>query len=374
MSDRIASLLFVASLAAAASLAACDGEKLDPEDGLEREELGTFTTDTAGGADVSFEPADGAVSALVYCGPYGYGTLGTAETITAPDSSSVFDLENPTATPMRVGIHSDILPMLLPVSPDLDLASGAYGLRLYFDAEEAVSVTCGAVYRTQPVEANPTVDLHLVFVGVDGIAPGLTAAEGETTLTGVMDQVTAMWSGGGLSIGTVTYSDFDGDVDAYTVVDGDEELGSLFRTVNAAGDRSITFFFVQEITDDAGATILGLAGGPPGTAAVGATSKSAVVVTTAAFAEDPGEVARIMAHEGGHFLGLFHTTEKDGSESDPLGDTPECSNDVDVNGILSSSECGGTGAENLMWWASSEDSTDMSADQGWVVSRSAAVH
>ncbi|MES2644666.1 MAG: hypothetical protein V4850_34580 [Myxococcota bacterium] len=354
-------------------LAACDGDKVDQEEGLEREELGTFTTDTGGGVDVPFEPADGAVSALVHCGPYGYDTLSTAESITAPDASVVFDMEEPTATAMRVGIHSDILPILLPVSPDLDLTAGAYGLRLYFDAEEAVSVTCSAVYRTQPVEADPTVNIHLVFVGVDGIAAGLNAAEGETTMAGVMDQVTAMWAGGGLSVGTVTYTDFDGDVDKYTVVDGDEELGTLFRTVDAAGDRSITFFFVQEITDDEGATILGLAGGPPGTAAVGGTSKSGVVVTTASFESDPAEVARIMAHEGGHFLGLFHTTEKDGSESDPLGDTPECASDTDGNGTFSSSECAGTGAENLMWWASSADSTDMSADQGWVVSRSAAV-
>ncbi|MDP2306272.1 MAG: hypothetical protein Q8P18_09625 [Pseudomonadota bacterium] len=370
MSNRLLSIL---PTLLALTFVACDGEKIEDEEGLEREDLGTFTTDTGGGVDVPFEPAAGAVSALVYCGPYGYDTLATAETITAPDSSVVFDMEDPTATAMRVGIQSDLLPILLPVSPDLDLAGGAYGLRLYFDAEEAVSVSCSAVYRTQPVEASPAVDLHFVFVGVDGGAPGLNAAEGETTMAGVVDQVTAMWAGGGLSIGTITYSDFGGDVATYTVVDGDEELGSLFRSIDSAGDRSITFFFVQEITDDAGATILGLAGGPPGTAAVGGTSKSGVVVTTAAFASAPDEVARIIAHEGGHFLGLFHTTEKDGSESDPLGDTPECSNDLDTNGTLSSSECEGTGAENLMWWASSDDSTDMSADQGWVVSRSAAV-
>ncbi len=373
MSDRRVStrlalaLLFV-------GLGAC-GEKdgLDPEDGLEREDLGTFTTDADGGTNVPFEPAEGAVSALVYCGPYGYGTLGTAESITAPDASVIFDYEDPTATPMRVGVHSDILPILVPVSPDLPLTAGAYDLRLFFDAEEAVSVSCSSVYRTQPVESNPTVDIRLVFVGVDGIAPGLNAAEGESTMAAVLDEVGQLWSGSGLSVGTVTYSDFDGAVDTYTVLDGDEELGALFRTVDSAGDRSITFFFVQEITDEAGATILGLAGGPPGTAAVGGTSKSGVVVTTASFVDDPSEVARIMAHEGGHFLGLNHTTEKDGAESDPLGDTPECANDADDNGTLSSSECAGTGAENLMWWASSASSTDMSADQGWVVSRSAAV-
>ena len=103
-------------------LAACDGEKLDPEDGLEREDLGSFTTDTGGGADIPFEPAAGAVSALVHCGPYGYDILATAETITGPGDSAIYDMEDPTGTAMRVGIMSDLLPVLLPVSPDLDLA------------------------------------------------------------------------------------------------------------------------------------------------------------------------------------------------------------------------------------------------------------
>jgi len=372
--DRVASGLFALALIGAPllGLAACDGEKLDPEDGLEREDLGSFTTDTGGGADIPFEPAAGAVSALVHCGPYGYDTLATTETITGPGGTALYDMEDPTGTAMRVGIMSDLLPVLLPVSPDLDLAAGAHSMRMYFDAEAAVTVSCSAVYRTQPVEANPAVDIRLVFVGVNDVAPGLNAAEAETTLASVLEEVNTMWSGGNLEIGSVTYEDFDGDVATYTVVDGDEELGALLRTVPSTNDRSITFFFVQEITDDAGATILGLAGGPPGTAAVGATSKSGVVVTAASFASDPGEVARIMAHEGGHFLGLFHSTEKDGSESDPLSDTPECSNDADGNGTLASSECEGTGAENLMWWNTKEGAT-MSADQGWVVARSAAV-
>lgn len=354
-------------------LTACDGDKIEPEEGLEREELGTYTTDTGGATDVTFEPATGAVSALVYCGPYGYDLHATAEAIAAPDGSVVFDSEDPTATALRVGLHGDLLPILLPVSPLLDLSAGAYGLRVSFDAEQAVSVTCSAVYRTQPVETNPTVDLRFVFVGVDTVAPGLNAAEAETKMAGVLDEVTAMWSGAGLSVGTVTYSDFEGDVDTYTVVDGDEELGALLRTVGAPGDRSITLFLVQELTDNDGAPLKGAAGGPPGTAAVGGTSKSGIVVTAASFASDSAEVARTIAHEAGHFLGLFHTTEQDGSASDPLADTPECSNDADGNGTLSSSECGGTGAENLMWWASSDDATDTSADQGWVVSRSAAV-
>lgn len=371
MTDRILSFGLAAGFLGAALLAACDPDDKLTDEGLEREELGTFTTDTGGAITFEVEPPADAVSALVHCGPYGYDRLGTAELITAPGDSVVYDMEAPSDTPMRVGTHDDILPMLLPVSPALDLASGAYSFRVYFDAEAPMSATCGAVYRVDGTSAK--VDLRLVFVGVDGIAPGMNAAEGETTLEPVLAKVASMWGDGGIEIGSVTYEDFDGNVDDYTVLSGDEALGSLLRTAGEDA-RAITFFFVQEITDDEGATILGLAGGPPGMAAVGGTSKSGVVVTTASFTSDPDEVARIMAHEGGHFLGLFHTTEKDGSSFDPLDDTPECTTDTDGNGTYSTNECAGTGAENVMWWAASADSVGMSADQGWVVARSPATY
>ncbi len=62
-----------------------------------------------------------------------------------------------------------------------------------------------------------------------------------------------------------------------------------------------------------------------------------------------GETA---AHEMGHFLGLFHTSEYTGSSHDPVVDTPECSGSRDVNGSgsLEVEECAGLGDDNLMFW------------------------
>jgi len=74
-----------------------------------------------------------------------------------------------------------------------------------------------------------------------------------------------------------------------------------------------------------------------------------------------------------HFLGLFHTTEKDGSNHDPLGDTPECSSgdDANSNGTLEPSECPDGG--NLMFWGQS-DTADLSDDQSWVLRRNPDVY
>jgi len=352
-------------------LAGCP-TKGDPAESLERVDLGSFTTDTGFGADVPVEVPEDAVSSLVYCGPYGYDTLATAEKVTAPDGSVVFDLTDPEATPFRIGVQDDFLPMLLPVSPDLPLVPGAYTWRVYVDSAAPVTISCGVMFRTSEPAAAQKVDVHLIFVGVEAES-GLnaTAADENAVLTAALERVDQLWSAAGLSIGTVTYEDFGGDVDTYNSVDGDREFGDLLRTANNDDAPVIPVFLVSAITDDDGATILGLAAGPPGAAATGGNSKGGAVVTVGSVVDgDSDTFARILAHELLHFMGLFHPIAKDGSETDPIGDTPSCTNDADGNGTYSSEECAGAGAENLMWWAASSSATDLTADQAWVVNRS----
>ncbi len=357
----------------AAGLAACSGGGGTGESGLTREDLGQVTTDTGGNADIQFTPADGAVSALVTCGPYGYDVLATAQTITDPNAGIAYDYNTPEGTPMRVSTTDDLLPVLIPVSPDLDIVPGQYDIQLLLDAAQPTTVTCSALYRTEAASASQTVDIHFVFVGVDGDVPDLngTAAVDHQLLNDTLTRVGELWSGLGLSVGTVTYEDFSGDVSTYNSVDGDQEFGDLLRT-NTSTDRTMTIFMVSAITSSDGASILGMAAGPPGAPATGGTSKSGAVVTVSSLVDgDTDTEARIIAHEVGHFMGLFHTTEKDGSSHDPLSDTPECTNDSDGNGTYSTEECSGQGAENLMWWAASTNAATTSENQAWVVQRSA---
>ncbi len=78
----------------------------------------------------------------------------------------------------------------------------------------------------------------------------------------------------------------------------------------------------------------------------------------------------MLFHEIAHFMGLFHTTETDGTVSDPLNDTPKCLPQKDANhdGLVSVSECAGNGAENLMFWAGV--GTDLTPGQRSVLRRS----
>jgi hypothetical protein len=61
---------------------------------------------------------------------------------------------------------------------------------------------------------------------------------------------------------------------------------------------------------------------------------------------------KTVGHESGHWLGLNHTTEQDGSLSDKIADTPECPASADVNGdgMIDRAECAAFDGEYLMFW------------------------
>jgi hypothetical protein len=72
-----------------------------------------------------------------------------------------------------------------------------------------------------------------------------------------------------------------------------------------------------------------------------------------------------MAHEAGHYLGLFHVTEQTGEAHDQLTDTPECF-DTNDDGVADHEECEDIGTENLMFW-SAVGSMGLSLEQSQVL-------
>ncbi len=143
------------------------------------------------------------------------------------------------------------------------------------------------------------------------------------------------------------------------VDDTTSELDQLRASVVLTDERTIPVFIVQDFLEPG---TFGLAAGVPGPNGVLGTSWSGVVLSVDTHLSADGTtieaalLGETLAHELGHQLGLFHTTELEGREHDPLDDTPECSasRDVDGDGELSVPECLEEGGRNVMFWTAED--------------------
>lgn len=248
-------------------------------------------------------------------------------------------------TPLEAAASSAVFPIDHRTAP-----SGDSCLTVLPIGEAGLAGTGGRVHIvTQRAPTDGIIDLELVVVdGVDVsedeiLAAGRAAAE-------------AFAGSGELSIGEISFHTTDAVPPS---IDGvGEEIDALRALELGTSERAISVFFIADFLDDPGA--LGEAGGIPGPIGVRGTAASGVTLSIDAHRYD-GEVdvqmlGETLAHEVGHQMGLFHTSESDGVEHDYLPDTPECpaSRDSDDDGEVSAEECLDLGGDNMMFWIAGE--------------------
>lgn len=182
-----------------------------------------------------------------------------------------------------------------------------------------------------------------------------TSPDGEppAPLRRAIEDARALYATVGITIGELRVHEIVGELrDRYSILEGfspqgaPEELDDLYRMSAGARRPSVHVFLVREIE-----LALGIASGIPGPHAMPGTGASGVAIAADLVTAD--ELGVVIVHEIGHYMGLFHTSELDGSVNDPFPDTGECRTNRDGNGdgMLLPDECFGAGADNIMFWA-----------------------
>lgn len=333
-----------------------------PEPGLRVVELGPLTTPAAGGATLRFELGADAVSATVVAEDLEGLRVGI-QRLTAPDGTVLLDSAAPATALLRASNYLGTATLLLPGGDDPRVApqAGSYELSLgTFEPSvyHALVPVDGALERVAVVIRRRTggglLDLNL------HVAPGtgLTAATAPESdyAKGLLARLGSLYRDRfGVALGEVRWTDLPASADD---VRGGEQARALVSGATDGGryGTAANLFLVKSLDFAAG-----FAGVVPGVPGLLGRPSSGVVLSRYA---DVQIMGALTAHELGHYLGLWHTSQPEGDGAfDLLGDTPTCAAGTAV------ASCPDRG--NLMFPAFlARGSLDVSVGQAAVLRRS----
>lgn len=255
-------------------------------------------------------------------------------------------------------LFGSVNPTVVPAAPQFSgqLQSGSHTYTLYTSDSEM----CHYILEAP---GNPNViDLNIYLVGVPGLDASNAATSGD--LQSILGVAETIYDQAGISFGDVRYYEVPSDVEqAYQNVTSEGDIRQLAsHSVDPEEDGgsslSANIFIVRQFGMGG---VLGLSLGIPGVAGLHGTGISGVAMTGEHIGSSQGNqlTANILAHELGHFLGLFHTSEQNGQSFDPLEDTPQC---TDFSNPTSCPDWG-----NLMFPSAHFQNTQLTNDQSFVL-------
>jgi len=220
--------------------------------------------------------------------------------------------------------------VLVPQSPSFSAKAGTWTFKA--NTNDRVSIAL----RTGSTPSAATITIQPYITGTTWSAGDISAA---------LSVMSGIYSANGITLtinDTITISDTQ-----YATVSGTFTDSTTSALVTQGSTAAVNLFFIEDYSGSLSG-ILGNAAGIPGSMGI-ANSWNGVLNSLSAHASgttlDSQLLGETAAHEMGHQLGLFHTTESGGTVFDILTDTAECR-----NGNISAEECEGYGAGNVMFW------------------------
>jgi hypothetical protein len=253
--------------------------------------------------------------------------------ISAPLNSIDFRGTNSFQT-VPVEIYRNMNPTVVPPAPlyTTQFETGAHTYNVGTTSDEV------CWYMLEESAPGDTLDVNVYLVGV----PGLTAATAAThvDLQATLASFDAIYQTAGYHLGKIRFYDASpAATQEFAIVRDEGALPSLLMETKRPGNTmddvlSVNVFFVRGI--NLGGTI-GISLGLPGPAGLHGTQGSGVIFTSEYMGGQTTDASgnsvdgnlftsQVLAHEVGHYLGLFHTSESSGRSFDVLEDTPFCQN------------------------------------------------
>src|SRR6266568_3535 len=345
-------------------------------------------------------------------------------TLTIPNTSQGLTVANG-GTGLPAGSWSMVVSDLAWECQTGVLGTGVNCLAGAADSTYEVTVIAKPLGASSHVPSSGQLDVVVYFATATAGGSPLTAAtaDADADLTRMKQTLTGLFAKAGITSVNVAFKDLPADVQNLyaTGVHVDQsgacaELPQLLK--NAAPGNTFNAFLVSDFIESGSTstntpTIVGIDGTIPGPASIGGTVASGAAVSAASLRHNSGtsfcqgspnyqgcgadETAYIMAHEAGHFLGLYHVTEEYGAEFDPLLDTPTCvckdcsstpstcaDHELGTPPLSADkvrvSECLGVkpgcgGGDNLMFWLLGTGSQGvLTAEQGQVMRANPLIH
>ena len=238
--------------------------------------------------------------------------------------------------------------LLNPLVPSMPMQAGVWKYHLQNVKNVKIAIRTGAIRSILPIR------------------PVLTGTAFDTThIQSVIIELQKLFQNHGLIVKSESILHLKDS--KFSALKPDFKSPLLAELASHGESKRINIFFVEEILQHGN---LGIAAKTPGT--LGVEPLNMVLINLFGHGKQGGldyqKLATTTAHEIGHLLGLFHTTEKHGSLFDPLSDTPECRTSQGL--IASFNHCQKQDAKNIMFWQADSLQKELSPSQVYILKHS----